>query len=270
MPPFSVLISVYHKENPEYLRLALESIWFQQTLKPSEIVLVCDGPLTEVLYEVIRIFKVDAPLKVYNLEKHSGLGVALSKGLDICSNELIARMDGDDISIPERFEKQIGYLSEHPGIDILGAGIAEFKTSSEHICSFRRLPLEFEELIFFAKRRNPLNHVTVVFRKSAVMKAGNYQSFNGYEDYHLWVRMLMKGSVIANIPENLVLVRIGNKMYSRRHGLKLFIQELKLLKEFLDIKFFSYADYLKNLIFRAIPRLFPLWGIKLVYKILHR
>lgn len=267
---FSVLIAVYYKENPDFLRLALESIWFRQTLQPSEIVLVCDGPLTKELDHIIDVFSLSAPLKVCTLEKNSGLGIALPKGLSLCSNELIARMDSDDISVPDRFEKQVKYMTDHPEIDISGANIAEFKESTDKICSYRRLPSKFSEIVHFAKKRNPLNHVTVIFRKTAVIKAGNYQPFHGYEDYHLWIRMLQNGSIIGNIPDNLVFVRIGNKMHSRRHGYKLFKQELKLLKELLRINFLTSRGYYQNLVFRAFPRLFPIWGIKIVYKILHR
>jgi len=267
---FSVLISVYHKENPDFFRLALESIWFHQTLKPSEIILVCDGPLTKELDHVIEIFGLSAPLKVCSLEKNSGLGIALQKGLSICSNELIARMDSDDISVPERFEKQVQYMTDHPETDIAGANIAEFKKSPDKICSHRRLPYKSDELICFAKKRNPLNHMTVVFKKTAVIEAGNYQPFHGYEDYHLWIRMLQKGSVIVNIPEDLVLVRIGNKMHSRRNGIKLFKQELKLLKELERINFLTNRGYYQNLLFRAFPRLLPVWGIKILYKVLHK
>jgi glycosyltransferase involved in cell wall biosynthesis len=270
MIKFSVLIAVYERENPDFLELALRSVWFQQSLRPTEIVLVCDGPLTKELEHVIAIFKLRAPVKICVLEKNGGLGAALSKGLNLCSNELVARMDSDDISVSDRFEKQLKYIHDHPEIDILGANIAEFEESTDRICSYRRLPDNYNDIIHFAKRRNPLNHVTVVFRKSAVIKAGNYQPFQGYEDYHLWVRMLLNGSIICNIPANLVFVRIGNNMHSRRSGIKIFKQELKLLKEFLQLNFLSKEDYLTNILFRAFPRLFPVWGIKLVYRILHR
>jgi glycosyltransferase involved in cell wall biosynthesis len=270
MVKFTVLIAVYEKENPDFLKLALESIWFQQTLKPSEIVLVCDGPLTRELDKVINVFKLNAPLKVLKLEKNYGLGNALSKGLYICSNELVIRMDSDDISAPDRFEKQLKYMTEHPEIDISGTNIAEFKESIHKICSHRRLPSQPDELLRFAKTRNPLNHMTVIFHKTSIINAGNYQPFHGYEDYYLWIRMLQNGSLIGNIPENLVFARIGNNMHSRRRGVKLFNQELKLLRELVRIRFLTNREYYKNLLFRAFPRLLPVWGIRIVYKILHR
>ncbi len=267
---FSVLISVYQKEKPEFFSLALESIWNHQVLRPSEIVLVCDGPLTGGLNQIISNFRLKAPLRILRLEENKGLGVALAKGLELCTQDLVARMDSDDISVPDRFEKQIKFMVDHPEIDISGSNIAEFKESTKNICSYRRLPIHSKEILLFARKRNPMNHMTVIFRKSAVIKAGNYLPFHGYEDYYLWIRMIQKGSAFANIPEELVYARIGNNMHSRRRGMKLFLQEIKLLRELLRINFLNNGDYLKGFLFRAFPRLFPVWGIKLVYKILHR
>lgn len=267
---FSVLISVYDRENPEYLKAALSSIWTEQTLRPGEIVLVKDGKLTPELDAVIERFKAIAPLKICKLDYNIGLGHALAKGLNVCSNEVVARMDSDDISVPDRFEKQIKYMTDHPEIDISGSNIAEFKESIDKICSYRRLQSQPHDILHFAKKRNPLNHMTVIFRKTAVIDAGNYRPFHGYEDYFLWIRMLQNGSLIGNIPENLVYARIGNNMHSRRRGFKLFTQELKLLKELVRIEFLTMGEYYQNLLFRAFPRLFPVWGIKIVYRILHR
>jgi len=267
---FSVLISVYSKEKPEFLRAALESIWDKQTLRPSEIVLVKDGVLTPELDEVISQFELTAPLKICQLSQNEGLGFALAKGLKICSNDLVARMDSDDISFPKRFEKQIQLMEEHPEIDISGTNIAEFHIQHDLVCSHRRLPSQYSEIKGFAKRRNPLNHMTVLFKKSAVLVAGNYQPFFGYEDYYLWIRMLRNGSKIANIPEDLVFARVGNNMFARRHGIRFFKQELRLQKELLEMGFLNFWEYSRNLFLRALPRLFPVWGLKLVYKFLHK
>lgn len=270
MSNFSVLISVYQKERPEFLRLALDSIWELQTLKPSEIVIVCDGPLTTELNLVIDQFSSKAPAKILRLKENQGLGEALARGLQICSHELVARMDSDDISVSDRFEKQVKFMTVHPEISVSGTDIAEFAETTNKVCSFRRLPSDPDDLFHFARRRNPLNHMTVIFRKSEVIDAGNYQDFHGYEDYFLWIRMLKKGALIGNISENLVYARVGNNMHARRRGLRLFNQERKLLRELVRIKFLSSGDYYQNLLLRAFPRLFPVWGIKLVYRILHR
>ena len=266
---FSVLISVYSLEKPENLQSALTSIWDHQTLQPSEIVLVKDGPLTAALDEVIDRHKKSAPIKIISLDRNYGLGYALAHGLEYCSNELVARMDSDDLSEPDRFEKQIKMMTDHPELDITGTNIAEFTGSPQNIRSHRRLPSKFPEIQKFAKKRNPLNHMTVVFKKSAVLSAGNYQPFFGYEDYYLWIRMLKNGSKIANIPEDLVLARVGDDMFARRCGKRYFRQELKLERELFNIGFLNHYEYGRNLFLRALPRLFPVWGVKLVYKILH-
>jgi len=267
---FSVLISVYDKENPEYLKAALESIWNKQTLRPSEIVLVKDGILTPELDLVIEQFNSIAPLKICRLDQNVGLGNALSIGLNLCTYELIARMDSDDISCSERFEKQIGQMKANPDLDILGTNITEFHNQTDKACSHRRLPTQLADIKCFAKKRNPLNHMTVLFKKSAVIDAGNYKPFFGYEDYYLWIRMLRNGSKIANIDEDLVFARVGNNMFARRHGLRFFKQELRLQKELLQMDFLNNWEYSRNIFFRALPRLFPVWGLKLVYKFLHR
>ncbi len=267
---FSVLISVYDKEDPEHLRIALESIWSKQTVRPTEIVLVKDGILTPELDKVIDHFNSIAPLKICKLDENHGLGYALAFGLNACSNELIARMDSDDISGSERFEKQVRLMTDHPELDISGTNIAEFHNCMDKVCSHRRLPSQFSEIQEFARRRNPLNHMTVFFKKSAVIGAGNYQPFFGYEDYYLWVRMLRNGSRIGNIPEDLVFARVGNNMFARRHGVRFFRQELRLQKELLSIDFLNQWEYFRNIFLRAFPRLFPVWGLKLVYKFLHK
>lgn len=269
MPPFTVLISVYALEKPEHLQAALESIWDQQTLSPTEIVLVKDGPLTPALDEVIDWFKSRAPVKIISLDHNYGLGYALAHGLEYCTHELVARMDSDDLSNPERFEKQIRLMTDQPELDISGTNIAEFSSSPDQIRSYRRLPSKFSEIKIFSKKRNPLNHMTVVFKKSAVLNAGNYLPFFGYEDYYLWIRMLQNGSKIANLSENLVLARVGNDQLARRHGMRYFHQELKLQKELFQINFLNRWEYCRNLFLRALPRLFPLWGLKLVYKFIH-
>ena len=264
---FSVLISVYSKENPEYFKAALNSIWKDQSLKPHEIVLVKDGPLTEELEKVISDFSQVAPLKILKLNNNSGLGVSLAEGLKLCSCNLVARMDSDDISKPDRFEKQVEFMSEHPEVGVLGTFIAEFISTINNIVSYRKLPIECSDIALFAKKRNPLNHMTVIFRKEAVITAGNYVAFYGYEDYYLWVRILKNNITIVNLPDVLVYARINN-IYGKRRGIRLFAIEFKLQKEFLRLGFTNNFNFLYNIIFRALPRLLPVGGLKLVYKFL--
>ena len=268
--PFSVLISIYFKENTEYLSTALNSIWDRQTLKPSEIIIVKDGLLTEELDSVIDDFKKEAPVKVVVLEKNVGLGVALAKGLEQCSHEIVARMDGDDISVPERFEKQISFLSDNSDIAFTSSNIAEFHENIELISGIREVPKTSDSIITFAKKRNPMNHMAVAFRKSAVLDVGNYITFHGYEDYYLWVRLLLKGYKGSNLNENLIYARVGNNMLSRRQGIKFFKQELKLQNQFYSLKFINKIEFIRNLCLRAIPRLMPIWALTLVYKKLRK
>ena len=264
---FSVLISVYSKENPDYLREALSSIWEEQSLRPIEIVLVKDGPLTDDLEKIISDFGQIAPLKILSLESNSGLGISLAKGLGLCSCGLVARMDSDDISFPDRFEKQIKFMVEHPEIDVLGTNIAEFVTIKTNVVSYRKLPIKYSDIKHFAKKRNPLNHMTVMFRKETILKYGNYLTFYGYEDYYLWVRLLLQNVTIVNLPEALVYARINN-IYSKRRGIKLFIIEFKLQKKFLSLGFTNQFNFVYNIIFRAFPRLLPIEGLRIVYKFL--
>ena len=269
LPPFSVLLPVNHKELPERLNKALVSIWEKQTLKPSEIILVKDGPLTDELDKVLFKFKKNTPLKIISLDKNYGLGYALAYGLTFCTHELVARMDSDDLSKPDRFEKQISYMQVHPEIDILGTYIEEFDCQPEKIRSHRRLPTTFAKLILFSKKRSPLNHVTVVFKKASVLNVGNYQPFPVYEDYFLWARMIQNGVKMANIPEYLVVVRFDDNQLARRYGKYIFKQEIKLQKAFLNINFINKWEYSRNLVLRAFPRLLPFWAFKLIYKVLH-
>jgi len=269
MPDFSVLIAVHNKELPDRLEMALESIWGKQSLKPSEIVLVKDGPLTEDLDTVIGQFKLNSPLKVITLNQNHGMGYAFAHGLIHCTNDLVARMDSDDLSKPDRFAKQIRYMKEHPDLDILGANIEEFDRHPQEIRSHRRLPSTFSKLISFSKLRCPFNHMTVVFKKASVMSAGSYQPVRIYEDYYLWARMIQNGARIANIPEYLVVARFDDSQLARRHGKYIYKQELKLQKEFLKINFLNKWEYSRNLVIRAFPRLLPFWAFKLVYKLIH-
>ena len=198
---FSVLLSLYHKESPLFLRQSLTSI-FTQTLLPIEVVLVEDGPLTDELYAVIKEFTSQHPeLKVISLPTNRGLGKALNEGLKHCSYDLVARMDTDDIAKPDRFEKQLAIFLEHPEIDVVGAWIDEFEGEVSNVLSMRKVPEQHENILRFAKGRCPVNHPVVMFRKSAVLKAGGYKHFPLFEDYYLWVRMLMNGARFYNIPK---------------------------------------------------------------------
>jgi glycosyltransferase involved in cell wall biosynthesis len=270
MTNFSVLLPVYYKENPFFLKAALDSIWNDQTLKPSDIVIVKDGILTKELDKIISEFSLRAPVKILQLEKNHGLGVALAKGLVECKYDLVARMDSDDIALTNRFEVQISFMSQNPNIHLLSSYISEFNFDPEQPKSTRKVPISNHEILRFSKSRNPMNHMAVVFRKNSVLKAGNYIPFPGYEDYHLWVRMLKAGFEAYNMNEVLIQARVGNNMLARRQGWPFFIQEIKLQKEFLRIKHIGFLTFVKNTFFRAFPRLLPVFCLKVVYSFIRK
>lgn len=265
---FSVLISIYYKENSEWFKTALDSI-INQTLQPNEIVLVEDGQLTDELYKVIEEYNTKYPnlFNIVKLEKNSGLGEALRVGVLNCSNEYIARMDTDDIARNNRFEKQISFMQEHSDIDVVGSWISEFEGNPDKIISYRQLPTSHKDIYKFGQFRNPLNHMTVMYKKESVLNAGNYQTFKNIEDYYLWGRMLKQGSKFANIPECLVNARGGNAMLKRRANLTYFWNsELPLQNEFLKMHYISLGQYLRNISSKFLLRAIPEWAMALVYK----
>ena len=217
----SVLLSVYEKENPIFFSEALDSIYTNQTRKPDEVVLVEDGPLTKELYDAIDAFEKRCPcLVVHRFEKNQQLGRALAKGVEICSGDLIARMDTDDVALENRLEEQEAYMLAHPEVDVCGGWIEEFDTNDETFRQIKKMPEHHEDIYQYAKYRNPVNHMTVMLRKDAVLAVGNYEHFPLLEDYKLWMKLLAHGSKFYNVPKVLVRMRSGNNVYSRRGGLE--------------------------------------------------
>ena len=254
---FSVLISVYIKENPTCLDLALKSIWDDQIVKPSEIVLVKDGELTTELNDVISKFSKTAPLVIVSLDSNKGLGEALNEGLKFCSYDIVARMDSDDISKPNRFEKQIYFFEKNREYDVVGSWVDEFVNEKTNIISTRILPETNSEIRNFAKKRNPLNHPSVMFKKKSVIDAGGYKHFPLFEDYYLWVRMLMLNSNFYNIQESLLSFRSSPDTFKRRGGWKYAKDELRFQRLLKKIKFINTQTYCKNIIIRFIARIMP-------------
>lgn len=257
---YSVLMSVYYKERPEYLRQSMESI-LHQTVPASDFVLVCDGPLTPELDAVIDDMQQQfgPVLHVYRLQKNGGLGKALNAGLEQCKCELVARMDSDDISRPDRCEKEIKMLIAHPEISIVGGFIEEFIEDTNHICSIRVVPEKQNEILRFAKKRNPFNHVSVMYRKSAVESVGSYKSFFLLEDYYLWIRMLNNGHQGYNLTEPLVWVRVSKDMYKRRGGWKYVQSQRNLFKYMAQIGFITVNQYRIQSLVRLIGSIIPNW-----------
>ncbi len=255
---YSVLMSVYLKEKAEYLQQAMNSIW-EQTIPTDDFVLVCDGPLTPELDAAIDNMLANHPetLHVVRLEKNGGLGNALNAGIKECRHELVARMDSDDISMPDRCEKQLAVFREHPEVSVVSGIVEEFTVSPDQI-EARRIPPETQnEILLFAKQRNPFNHPCVMYRKNAVESAGGYQDFYLLEDYYLWIRMLQKGFIGFNLQQPLLWMRAGSEMYKRRAGWKYAKSQKALFKYMRTIGFIGAGEYMKSVVVRTVSSITP-------------
>lgn len=242
---YSVLMGVYYKENPEWLKKSIQSM-LSQTIVTNDFVIIKDGKLTKELDEIISEYCKQYPdiFNIVELAENQGLGPALAIGIKKCKNELIARMDSDDISIKDRCEKQLKIFKENPDIDIIGSNIAEFIDDIDNIQAYRILPEHDNEIKKYAKRRNPFGHPSVMLKKSKVLEAGNYRSYYLCEDYDMWIRMIQKDAHCYNIQEILVYMRIGEDFYKRRGGIKYLKSILKFKKEQYKNGFYSKEDYI--------------------------
>lgn len=256
---FSVLISIYYKEDPLHFNVCMQSIWDQQTLKPNEIILIEDGPLTPELDHAIETWqkKLDQTLKITRLEKNVGTGKAKNIGLRLCSHELVCIVDTDDISVPDRFSQQIRFLELNPEVVIVGGQIVEFINDADHPSGMRKVPEHHDELVKFALKQSPFNNMTIAYRKSAILEVGGYQHHLWMEDYNLFLRVIAKGYKIQNLSEVLVYARIDNGMHARRKGIEYIKSEKQLLnlKKQLKLQHPVHANML--FLIRSLFRLMP-------------
>lgn len=242
---FSVSMCVYIKDNPEWFKTAVESI-LNQTVKPSEVVLVVDGPVNAQLDAVITHYENNPIFRVVRLPENVGHGKARRAGLTHCRYELVALMDADDISASNRFEKQLEMFEADESLAIVGSNITEFVGEPKNIVGARVVETDDAAIKADMKARCPMNQVTVMFRKSAVDKVGGYMDWFNEEDYYLWLRMYLDGARFANLPDYLVNVRVGKEMYQRRGGKKYFLSEAKLQKYMYDNKVIGFIDFIVN------------------------
>ena len=258
MEKYSVLMPLYIKDDPDWFVESLESLLAQPVLA-DEIVIVCDGPLTDRLDEILVDYSARYPglFKVNRREINIGLGKTLAEGVNLCRNELIARMDADDYSVPERCEKQLRLLANHPEIDVGGSNVEEFIGTKDNVVAHVILPETPEQAAKFAKRRCPVRHPALMYRKSSVLKAGNYRDYRRAQDYNLMVHMLLSGAKIYNFQEILVYMRVSADFYKRRGGWKYAKMTLKLKKEFYDHGFYSKKDFLISGVGNAMGCLLP-------------
>ncbi len=265
----SVLMSMYEKESPACLCECLDSL-AMQTLRADEVVLVEDGPLGDALKDTIDRYRKILPIVSLPLPAHVGLGAALRSGLHHCQGEYVARMDSDDICVPERFEKQMKFLESNPEVDVVGAAIAEFEEDPSAPHSIRMLPEAGAALRHFARFRTPMNHVTVTFRKASVLAAGNYRASYCLQDYYLWARMLALGYVLHNLSEVLVYVRCGNGMQARRGGFAYAKEEIHLQGYLRELGLLNAPGALLNIVMRVPVRLAPSFVRAFCYRLILR
>lgn len=256
--PFSVLMSLYINEKAAYFDKCMKSI-LCQTVMPAEIVIVKDGPVKKDVENVLRKYVRMTPglIRVVSYKEHRGLGYALACGIRACRYDLVARMDTDDIARRDRFEKQLAQFAADPELDLCGSSILEFRTSPSRPSAVRCVPVDEEGIRRYQKRRDAFNHMTVMYKKPAVLKAGNYQVCPLMEDTFLWVRMILSGAKCKNIDQPLVYARAGAEMYRRRGGFSYFLKYQKGRRKVLETGFISRWDYMITLAVQLFVALVP-------------
>ena len=271
---FSVLMSVYCKDNADDFRTALESVTLAQTLKPKQVVIVQDGVVPTSIDEIIENVKQKAKeveFSILKKETNQGLAAALNSGLALCKYDWVARMDSDDISVEDRFEKQIAFIEENADVSVVGGAIAEFENEIGDIQSERHVGFTHQEIVQMAKSRTPMNHVSVMYLKSAVLEVGGYsEDFGKLEDYKLWVDLIIAGKKFANIDDVIVNVRVGKGFIERRSN-KREIQDWDMLQKYLlKNNLITKWKALKNKMYIRIFIYMPGWMKKLAYKVFLR
>lgn len=268
---YSVLMSVYHKERAEYLKQSIESIQ-NQTIPTNDFVLVCDGALTPELDAVIASKQQEMGniLNVVRLAKNGGLGNALNEGIKHCKNELVARMDSDDISAADRCEKQVKLFEKNPELDIASGALLEFVTSPNQITGGRKVPCSNDDIVGYSRKRCPFNHPCVMFKKSAVESAGGYQEkYHLFEDYYLWIRMLQNGCNAQNLPDVLLYMRTPTDMYLRRGGAAYAKAMLRFHWWVHKSGWTSLVDFCTGALPHALVCVMPNKLRKMIYQVLH-
>ena len=260
---FSVLLSVYNGENPDFLKESLTSI-VKQSKQANQIVIVKDGELNEKLEMVIEDFVRDyRNILVVGYPNNQGLGRALSYGLDFVDNEIVIRCDSDDINRLNRFEKLTDFLIQNE-LDLVSCHVEEFEFVPLDLGRIRKVPVG-EYIGSSMYYRNPLNHMAVAFRKSAAISCGGYRDMKGFEDYYLWLRFLTKDFKVNNLDEVLVDARVGNDMIGRRIGLGYVKSELNFQLAIYHELHHNFFLLIRNLLLRCAPRLLPKRVLAFIY-----
>lgn len=255
---FSVLMSVYEKEKPEYLEKAIKSI-LNQTVIPNEIIIVKDGPLNLELENVLSKYKLKYS-EIFNyieLKTNQGLGDALNIGVQNCKYNLIARMDSDDVCEKTRFEKQLEKFKNDSKLDVVGSNVTEYEENMDIVIANKYVPEKNEDINKYLKKRNPINHMTVMYKKDKVLQAHNYEKCLGFEDYYLWCKMSKNNAIFYNIQESLVKVRAGKNMYKRRGGKEYVKNIINFERKILKLGIINKLEYIYNICVRVIIAYIP-------------
>lgn len=243
---YSVLMSVYYKEKSENLQISIDSM-INQTIKPDEFILVIDGPLTNDLEMVIQkyVHKYPGLFTIIRFDENKGLGPAMKAGVTISRNELIARMDSDDYVDKFRCEKQLAFFERDPDLEIVGSNAVEFFGDINNIVSVHKVPETSTDIVKFMRRRCAVIHPTVIFKKSAVIKSGNYIKLPLYEDYDLFARMILGHNIKAyNVQENLYYIRTNDDFYKRRGGIDYAKTALGFKYQMYKKKYIGLMDFI--------------------------
>lgn len=262
-------MSVYRKTKANELENALHSIWTRQSLKPNQIVLVQDGEVQPDTAAIIESWQIKLPdILITSKRPHQGLANSLNHGLNLCTNKVVARMDADDESLASRFELQISFLKNNPSVDVLGGQISEWNKSLSTFLSKKKLPTKHSDIVKFAKWRCPVNHPTVVFKKAAVINVGAYPTAYP-EDYLLWIKLICAGYTFANLPDEVLKMRIEDAIDSRR-GLDFLKGEIQTFYFMKQKGMISYPEFLFNILIRVVLRLSPRWMKGCLYRLVRR
>lgn len=263
---FSLLMPVYRGDDAAHFAKAFASSVGDQTVKPSQVVLVQDGPVGEELAAAIdRVVEASpVPVTRHVIDENVGLARALDLGLALCEHEIVARIDADDISLPERFARQLPVVEG--GVDLLGTGMFEFLDDGGAIVGRRTPRTGHDEIARYARFHDPFSHPTVMYRRTAVERAGGYQPLGLMEDYWLFARMIDAGASVENLAEPLVMYRVGAGAYARRGGKAQWRSELQLQRALRRIRFTSRWEYLRNVTVRGVYRFVPERVRKVAYR----
>lgn len=270
LPKFSATIGCYKNDNPKDFETAFLSI-YNQTVRPDEIIISVDGPIPPELDAVVTRFETEYLAVILRSEQNNGQGIAHSMAVSHAKYDWIAIMDADDISVPDRFEKQLAVIADHPEISVLGGQIDEFIGTPDNVVGIRNVPLEDYMIKRYLRIRCPFNHMSILLNTHMVKEAGNYQDWHYNEDYFLYCRMLEKGAVFCNLPDILCHVRVGKEMYERRGGWRYFKSEAKLQGWMYKHKIIAFPRYCINVAIRLCVQVFmPNWLRGFVFQKLFR